>query len=129
MSAYDKIAKGLGEALEWAPGDTIIYDDGVVNQTVKDYAKDAVEITLKEDKYYKGLKMLSPVGSQIGGDHYSKFAIQPLEFAMANQLDACQSKIVKYIMRHDSKNGKEDLLKARDVLDKMIEFYYGGDDG
>jgi len=60
-------------------------------------------------------------GKQVGGDHYIKMKIQPLEFCMANDLDACQTKIIKYICR-DKSSKLEDLEKARHVLDYYIDW-------
>ncbi len=58
---------------------------------------------------------------QIGGDHYKKLAIQPFEYAMANNLNAGQTLVLRYITRYRDKNGIEDLRKARHVIDLMIE--------
>ena len=60
-------------------------------------------------------------GKQVGGDHYLRMKIQPLEFCMANSLDACQTKIIKYICR-DKSSKLEDLEKARHVLDYYIDW-------
>jgi len=60
-------------------------------------------------------------GKQVGGDHYLKMKIQPLEFCMANKLDACQTKIIKYICR-DKSSKLEDLEKARHVIDYYIDW-------
>lgn len=59
---------------------------------------------------------------QIGGDHYSKLPIQPMEYSMANKLDACQHTIIKYVTRFRDKNGIEDLEKAKHVIDMLIAF-------
>ena len=64
-------------------------------------------------------------GVQVGGDHYKQFQIQPMQFALENKLDAAQQNVIKYIMRHSFKNGKQDLEKAKHYIDLMIEFYYG----
>ncbi len=61
---------------------------------------------------------------QIGGDHYKKMKIQPLEYSMANGLNACEHSVVKYVSRHRAKNGRQDLEKAIDMLHKLIEFEY-----
>ena len=63
----------------------------------------------------------NPQKTQIGGNHYTDMAIQPLTFAMANKLDACQTKIVKYTCRKKG-NRLEDLEKARHVLDWYIDW-------
>ena len=63
--------------------------------------------------------------TQVGGIHYKQFKIQPMQFALENNLDAAQQNVIKYIMRHSFKNGKQDLEKAKHYIDLMIEFYYG----
>ena len=55
--------------------------------------------------------------TQVGGDHYSKTKIQPIEFVMANRWDACAFSILKYVSRHRDKNGLQDLQKARHFVD------------
>lgn len=62
------------------------------------------------------------LATQIGGDHYTKMAIQPMEFSMANKLDACQHTIIKYVSRFRDKNGIQDLEKAKHVIDMLIAF-------
>ena len=47
------------------------------------------------------------------------------DFAFKQNYDLFQFNIGKYIDRHKKKNGKEDLIKAKDYLDKYIELYYG----
>lgn len=65
---------------------------------------------------------------QVGGDHYKSMKIQPARFALENNLDYCQANAIKYICRHASKNGKQDLEKAKHYIDLLIEHYYGGDE-
>ncbi|MBL4795804.1 MAG: DUF3310 domain-containing protein [Oleispira sp.] len=67
---------------------------------------------------------MTELDTQIGGTHYTDMKIQPLEYSMANNLNACEHSVLKYISRHKQKGGREDLLKARDMLDKLIEFEY-----
>ena len=58
---------------------------------------------------------------QIGGNHYKdRFEIEPAEFILKNRLDFPTGCIIKYHLRHPFKNGKEDLLKARQYLDMII---------
>lgn len=59
--------------------------------------------------------------TQVGGDHYKKLKIQPMEYSMANNLNACQHTIIKYVTRYKDKNGIEDLKKARHTIDMLIE--------
>lgn len=67
---------------------------------------------------------MSAFKTQVGGNHYSKLAIQPMEYSMANKLDACQHSIIKYVTRFRDKNGLADLQKARHVIDMLIEHEY-----
>jgi hypothetical protein len=66
-----------------------------------------------------------PLNSQIGGSHYKQYAIQPVEYAMANNLNYCQANAIKYVTRYRDKNGKEDLLKAIHNIQILIELEYG----
>lgn len=59
---------------------------------------------------------------QVGGDHYTKLAIQPMRYSMENGLDALQHTVIKYVTRFRDKNGIEDLEKAKHCIDMLIEF-------
>ena len=61
---------------------------------------------------------------QIGGSHYKNFKIQPSEFVIENELLYHEGCVIKYIIRHSMKNGKEDLLKAKHFIDMIIERDY-----
>ena len=66
---------------------------------------------------------------QVGGDHYSKMKIQPTEYIHANGLDFFEGNVVKYVSRHRSKNGAEDIKKAIDYCKMILKLDYGiGDD-
>ncbi|MDG4856419.1 DUF3310 domain-containing protein [Mesorhizobium sp. WSM4982] len=45
-------------------------------------------------------------------NHYARFKIEPIRFIGDNKLDWFQGNIVKYVLRHDAKNGTEDIRKA-----------------
>jgi hypothetical protein len=63
----------------------------------------------------------SALTTQVGGSHYKDMAIQPMEYSMANKLDACQHTAIKYVTRFRQKGGIQDLEKARHFLDLLIE--------
>lgn len=63
---------------------------------------------------------MNPKQTQVGGDHYAKLPIQPIEYIMKNGLDFCAGNVVKYVTRYKSKNGIEDLHKARHYIDLLI---------
>ena len=64
---------------------------------------------------------------QVGGDHYKKMKIQPIEFINKNELNFCQGNIIKYATRYKFKNGREDLEKVKHYADLLLDFEYGGD--
>ena len=70
---------------------------------------------------------MSALKEQIGGDHYKAMKIQPMEYSMANELNACQHTIIKYVSRYKDKGVIADLHKARHTIDLLIELEYGGD--
>lgn len=68
--------------------------------------------------------MSKALETQVGGEHYRKQKIQPIEYIHANGLDFIQGCVVKYITRFRDKNGKEDLLKIKHYIDLLIELEY-----
>jgi hypothetical protein len=63
------------------------------------------------------------LATQVGGNHYKKWAIQPVVFSELNNLSACQHSIVKYVMRYGDKDGMRDLQKALHFCDLLIEIH------
>ena len=62
---------------------------------------------------------------QIGGKHYIKYKIQPSKFVVENKLLYPEGCVIKYIVRHQDKGGKQDLEKAKHMIDMIIERDYG----
>ena len=67
---------------------------------------------------------MSAYKKQIGGNHYSKFKVQPSKFINDNKLLFAEGNAIKYICRHTHKGGKQDLLKAKHYIDMIIERDY-----
>ena len=63
-----------------------------------------------------------PDGTQVGGNHYKQFLIQPWTFIRKNNLNPLQANIIKYVCRYLSK-GKplEDLEKIKHYCDLEIK--------
>lgn len=80
------------------------------------------DITEEEDEAMNELTKQLASARQIGGDHYKKLPIQPMEYSMKNKLDACQHTIIKYVTRFRDKGGIQDLEKAKHVIDLLIQF-------
>lgn len=64
-----------------------------------------------------------PLSTQVGGQHYKSMAIQPVEFCELNQLPYCMANVVKYVVRHRAKNGREDLEKAIHYCELGLSMY------
>ena len=67
---------------------------------------------------------MSAYDKQVGGKHYIKYKIQPSKFVTENKLLYPEGSVIKYILRHQDKGGKEDLLKAKHFIDMIIERDY-----
>ena len=67
---------------------------------------------------------MSVYNKQIGGTHYKKMKIQPSKFVIENKLLFPEGSVIKYIVRHQDKGGKEDLEKAKHMIDMIIERDY-----
>jgi len=72
-------------------------------------------------------KQRSAFSKQVGGSHYKDSAIQPIEFILANDLGFCEGNVIKYIMRHANKGGKQDLQKVIHYTEMLMEQKYGKD--
>lgn len=79
------------------------------------------ELEREEGQLYTLPSSDSPLQHQVGGDHYKKYAIQPVEYIVANRMGFCEGNVIKYVTRYQDKNGIEDLKKARHFLDILID--------
>ena len=67
----------------------------------------------------------SALSIQEGGSHYKSMAIQPVEFITKNSIPYLEGNVIKYVSRHQSKNGIEDIKKAIHYLQLIAELQYG----
>jgi hypothetical protein len=67
---------------------------------------------------------LSANQTQVGGSHYKDMKIQPVDYIHANGIGFIEGSVIKYVSRHKSKNGKQDLEKAIHFLQLLIEREY-----
>ena len=58
---------------------------------------------------------------QIGGNHYKKYAIQPIEFIEKNNIPYIEGNVIKYLVRWREKNGVQDLDKAIHYIELLKE--------
>jgi len=71
--------------------------------------------------------MIDTLATQVGGDHYLKLEIQPWEVMRAwctpeeyRGYQKCV--IIAYLAREGLKNGDEDILKAGDHMQELVNF-------
>jgi hypothetical protein len=68
---------------------------------------------------------MSAKGVQVGGGHYRRFAIQPVEFIHRNGLGYIEGNCIKYLCRWREKGGLQDLEKVKHYIDLLIEMEAG----
>ena len=76
-----------------------------------------MQVDLENYQYHEG----SALREQVGGNHYSKLAIQPVDYINKNNLSYLQGNVIKYVTRYKDKNGVEDLQKAKHYINLLIE--------
>lgn len=74
-----------------------------------------------QDKGAELVERTVPLATQVGGDHYKKLAIQPIEYIHANGIGFAEGSVIKYVTRWRDKGGLRDLEKARHFIDLLIE--------
>lgn len=63
---------------------------------------------------------------QEGGTHYKDMIIQPVEYITANRMGFLEGNVIKYITRHQAKNGAEDIKKAIHYCELILATRYKG---
>ena len=66
--------------------------------------------------------------NNINPDHYGNSGIDVIDFCQANNLDFMQGNVIKYVFRYKNKKGLEDLEKAKEYIDRMIENLLDGEE-
>jgi hypothetical protein len=84
------------------------------------------EIISAQNSWYKRIDDLKAgiraTDKQVAGNHYKKFAIQPVEFCHKNNIPYLEATAIKYLCRWRDKNGIEDLDKAIHFIEMLKEF-------
>lgn len=62
-----------------------------------------------------------PFNNKIKPSYYGT-GIDVIEFCLRNNLTFMQGNVIKYVTRYKEKNGIEDLEKAKEYIDRLIEF-------
>ena len=61
---------------------------------------------------------------QEGGTHYKNMVIQPIEFIVKNQIPFMEANCIKYLCRHRSKGGADDIKKVIHYCEMILQFEY-----
>jgi len=56
--------------------------------------------------------------------HYAMMKIEPLDYIISNKIDFCEGNVIKYVSRHQSKNGADDIKKAIHYLRIILQTRY-----
>lgn len=75
-----------------------------------------VEICVDYNKF-------EPKNSKTKPSYYGT-GLDVIDFCQKNNLDFMQGNVIKYVTRYKEKNGKEDLLKAKEYIDRIIKENY-----
>ena len=67
------------------------------------------------------VKTPNPLEVQVGGDHYKKLKIQPVEYMHGNNIPFMEDSVIKYMTRWRDKGGVKDLEKAKHFIDLLLE--------
>jgi len=67
---------------------------------------------------------MGALDKQEGGSHYKDMPIQPVEFIVANSIPYREANVIKYVARHATKNGVQDINKAIHYLEMILETDY-----
>jgi hypothetical protein len=105
---------------------SIYKEEGLVHPSQESISVTSAK-TVVDGNNKEGVNQLLPKYSnqakQVGGDHYKQTTLQPWDVISAWSLDPWLANVVKYVQRHQRKNGREDLLKAVHYLEYVIENY------
>lgn len=83
---------------------------------IYDEKKEEAKKQLKEKYGFK----FDKVDNKTKPTYYGK-DFDVIDFCQNNNLDFMQGNVIKYVTRYKEKNGKEDLLKAKEYIDRMIK--------
>jgi hypothetical protein len=69
---------------------------------------------------------MTKLDTQVAGDHYRRYAIQPIDYIVKNGVGFLAGNVIKYVTRYKDKGGAEDIRKAIHYLELILEFEYAG---
>jgi hypothetical protein len=76
------------------------------------------------ESFNKKVKIYNMIKENVSPDYYARYDIEPVSFIMRNQIPFAEGSVIKYVLRHDMKGGKEDIDKAIRYLEMIKEEKY-----
>jgi hypothetical protein len=80
-----------------------------------------IDIQPSSEKYIKDFNMIK---ENVSPPHYARWKVEPISFIMRNQIPYAEGNVIKYVMRHDMKDGVKDIDKAIRYLEMIKEEHY-----
>ena len=76
------------------------------------------------DSLNENVKIYNMIKENVSPDYYARYDIEPISFIMRNNIPYAEGNVIKYVLRHDMKGGKEDIDKAIRYLEMIKEEKY-----
>ena len=76
------------------------------------------------DSFNKNVKIYNMIKENVSPDYYARYDIEPISFIMRNNIPYAEGNVIKYVLRHYMKGGKEDIDKAIRYLEMIKEEKY-----
>tara|TARA_R110002051_G_scaffold41705_1_gene86309 strand:- start:136 stop:393 length:258 start_codon:yes stop_codon:yes gene_type:complete len=74
----------------------------------------------------ENVKIYNMIKENVSPDYYARYDIEPVSFIMRNNIPYAEGNVIKYVLRHDMKGGREDIDKAIRYLEMIKEEKYSG---
>jgi len=65
------------------------------------------------------LNKVKSQAKQVGGNHYQKYEIEPIEFITRNNIPFIEGNVIKYLVRWRDKGGIQDIEKCIHYLEML----------
>ena len=76
------------------------------------------------ESFNENVKIYNMIKENVSPDYYARYDIEPISFIMRNNIPYAEGNVIKYVLRHDLKGGKEDIDKAIRYLEMIKEEKY-----
>jgi len=78
------------------------------------------------ESFNENVKIYNMIKENVSPDYYARYDIEPISFIMRNNIPYAEGNVIKYVLRHDMKGGREDIDKAIRYLEMIKEEKYSG---